>query len=200
MVSRHARNDTLAQAGTLHFVQQSCRAKSSIRNFAETRVVTSSIAFSCPIARPPKEHLDNRFLLRPSVVLSLPILKEVMARAIHDASPRQTGPFVAFNCSGIPDGLIVPDGLIDSELFGYGRGAFTVANNGGKKGLIEEANGGTLFLDEIGDMPLAAQAKSLRVLQGYEVRRLGENQSYKVDVRIAFAPIDGDGRSIGKPT
>src|SRR5437016_2807941 len=85
--------------------------------------------------------------------------KEVMARAIHDASPRQNAPFIAFNCSG------VPDGLIESELFGYGRGAFTGANNGGKKGLIEEANGGTLFLDEIGDMPLASQAKLLRVLQ-----------------------------------
>lgn len=104
-----------------------------------------------------------------------------MAPAIHDASRRQTTPFVAFNCSG------VPDGLIESELFGYGRGAFTGANNGGKKGLIEEANGGTLFLYEIGDMPLAAQARLLRVLQDQMVRRLGENQSVRVDVRIIAA-------------
>lgn len=107
--------------------------------------------------------------------------KEVMARAIHHASTRQNAPIVGFNCSG------VPDGLIESELFGYGRGAFTGANNGGKKGLIEEADRGTLFLDEIGDMPIAAQAKLLRVLQDQMVRRLGKNQSVKVDLRIIAA-------------
>lgn len=107
--------------------------------------------------------------------------KEVLARAIHNESPRKDCPFIAFNCSG------VPDTLIESELFGYGKGAFTGAYILGKKGLIEVANEGTLFLDEIGEMPITSQAKILRVLQDQMIRRLGENSSHKVDVRIIAA-------------
>jgi DNA-binding NtrC family response regulator len=106
--------------------------------------------------------------------------KEVIARAIHQHGPRAKGPFIAINCSAIPDALL------ESELFGHARGAFTGATDR-KLGLFEEAQGGTLFLDEIGDMPLALQAKLLRVLQERKIKRVGENQFRAIDVRILAA-------------
>src|SRR5438067_802466 len=95
--------------------------------------------------------------------------KELIARAIHLQSRRQNGSFVPVNCSALPDHLI------ESELFGYSRGAFTGATQN-KRGLIEEADHGTLFLDEIGDMPPSTQMKLLRFLENNEVRRLGDNE------------------------
>lgn len=106
--------------------------------------------------------------------------KEVLAKAMHTLSKRADGPFVAVNCSAIPETLL------ESELFGYKRGAFTGAGTD-KKGIIEEANKGTLFLDEIGDMSLTVQSKMLRVLENSEIRRLGDNDIKKVDVRIISA-------------
>ncbi len=106
--------------------------------------------------------------------------KEVFARAIHFLSPRADKPFVAVNCAAIPENLL------EAELFGYEKGAFTGAY-GTKKGKFELASGGTLFLDEIGDMPLSLQAKILRVLQEKEIERLGGNRPVKVDVRIIAA-------------
>jgi len=106
--------------------------------------------------------------------------KEVLARAIHKASPRREGPFVDVNCSAIPEALL------ESELFGYSKGAFTGATQD-RKGLFQVANGGTLFLDEIGDMPPALQPKILRVLQDKQIRPLGTTQSIPVDVRIISA-------------
>lgn len=106
--------------------------------------------------------------------------KELVARIIHDQGKRKNGKFVVINCGA------VPDHLLESELFGYGRGAFTGALRD-KPGLLEEADGGTFFLDEIGDLSLHLQAKLLRVIQEKEIRRLGENKMRKVDVRFISA-------------
>jgi len=107
--------------------------------------------------------------------------KELFAHAIHNNSMRSTLPFVAINCTSIPEHLL------ESELFGYEDGAFTGAKKGGKKGQFEVANNGTIFLDEIGDMPLSMQSKLLRVLQEKEVQRVGGQKSIPVDVRIIAA-------------
>ncbi|RUM61027.1 MAG: sigma-54-dependent Fis family transcriptional regulator [Persephonella sp.] len=106
--------------------------------------------------------------------------KEVVAKTIHKLSKRKDKPFIAFNCAALP-----PD-LLESELFGYKKGAFTGANTD-KKGLIEEANGGTLFLDEIGEMPIQLQAKLLRFLEDGVIRPLGSTREIKVDVRVISA-------------
>src|SRR5881397_1101734 len=106
--------------------------------------------------------------------------KEVIAQAIHRASPRAAGPFVAVNCAAIPDTLL------ESELFGYVKGAFTGAA-GDRPGLFEQADGGTLLLDEIGELPPPLQAKLLRVLQENEIRRVGDQKTRRVDVRLLAA-------------
>jgi DNA-binding NtrC family response regulator len=109
--------------------------------------------------------------------------KEVVARALHDHSPRSKAPYVALNCGGLPDTLL------DSELFGHEPGAFTGAQKR-RIGRIEHANGGTLFLDELESMPMGVQIKLLRVLQERSIERLGSNQSIPVDVRVVAATKD----------
>jgi two-component system response regulator AtoC len=106
--------------------------------------------------------------------------KELVARAIHRRSSRRGGPFVAVNCGAIPENLL------ESELFGHKKGAFTDAVHD-RKGLFEEATNGTLFLDEIGELPLALQVKLLRVLEDEKIRRVGESRDLQVDVRIITA-------------
>lgn len=107
--------------------------------------------------------------------------KEVMARALHKASPRAKQPFVAINCGAIP-----PD-LIQTELFGYAEGAFTGARRGGQPGKFEQASGGTLFLDEIGEMPLAVQVNLLRVLDEKKICRIGDKRTIPIDIRFIAA-------------
>jgi len=106
--------------------------------------------------------------------------KELFARAVHHLSPRRDLPFVALNCAAIPEGLV------ENELFGHERGAFTGAGNR-KAGKMDLAHRGTLFLDEIGELPLAIQAKLLRVLEERTFERVGGTQSIDVDVRIVVA-------------
>ncbi len=106
--------------------------------------------------------------------------KELVARSVHDQSLRSEKPFVPVNCGALPESLI------ESELFGHRRGAFTGADEH-RVGLFEVANGGTLFLDEIGELPKSMQAKLLRVLESGEVRRVGDNEAFLVDVRIVCA-------------
>ena len=106
--------------------------------------------------------------------------KELVARAIHRGGPRRNRAFCTLNCAALPDDLV------EAELFGHARGAFTGAV-GERAGVFEEAHGGTLFLDEIGELAPRAQAKVLRVIQEGELRRVGENLSRRVDVRIVAA-------------
>jgi transcriptional regulator with GAF, ATPase, and Fis domain len=106
--------------------------------------------------------------------------KDLIAQAIHMISPRQKSPFIVVNCAAIPEALL------EAELFGYAKGAFTGAMQS-RIGRIHAAHGGTLFLDEIGDMPLALQSKILRFVEQGEVQRLGSNDNLKVDVRVVAA-------------
>jgi DNA-binding NtrC family response regulator len=108
--------------------------------------------------------------------------KEVMARRLHELSPRRTGPFVPINCAAIPEALF------ESELFGHERGAYTGANER-STGKIEVANGGTLFLDEIAEMPLALQAKMLRFLETRRYMRVGGAKKIEADVRLVLATL-----------
>ena len=106
--------------------------------------------------------------------------KELAARAVHEQSQRANEPFVAINCGALPENLI------ESELFGHCKGAFTGADDN-RRGLFEVAHGGSLFLDEIGELPKSTQSKLLRVLESGEIRRVGENEPFEVDVRVICA-------------
>ncbi|WP_349730652.1 sigma 54-interacting transcriptional regulator, partial [Peribacillus frigoritolerans] len=107
--------------------------------------------------------------------------KSTFARAVHDQSNRKKEPFIEVNCSTIPDSLF------ESEIFGYEPGSFTGANKQGRQGLIEQADSGTLFLDEIGELPLAMQAKLLKVLQEKKIKRIGGKKESHINFRLVAA-------------
>ena len=184
--------------GNLHSVNIKEKQYDKIFIFNETRTIKEK--FSIIAAQNQNITLDqilgnsNKILILKKKVLQIAkststILitgesgtgKELFARAIHSASNRKTHPFVAINCGAIPDSLL------ESELFGYGKGAFTGANQNGKMGKFEFADNGTIFLDEIGDMPLYMQVKLLRALQEKEIVRIGSNKPVKINVRIIAA-------------
>lgn len=143
---------------------------------------TSGMIGSCPAM----QEVFNR--IRKLAPLATTVLirgesgtgKELVARALHDQSPRANGPMISVNCAAIPETLI------ESELFGAEKGSFTGAQ-ANRKGLVEAADGGTLFLDEIGELPPEAQARLLRLLQEKEVRRIGSTQAKRVDIRLVAA-------------
>lgn len=134
----------------------------------------------------PMEELFNRIAKVAPTDTTVLILgesgtgKELVAQALHDHSKRQKGPIISVNCAAIPENLI------ESELFGHEKGAFTGAHSR-RQGLVEAANGGTLFLDEIGELPFEAQARLLRLLQEKEIRRVGSVSAQKIDVRLVAA-------------
>lgn len=133
--------------------------------------------------------LQNVQQIRHVIDKDIPILitgetgtgKEAFARAIHDASAKKNGPFIALNCAAIPESLI------ESELFGYRSGSFTGANRKGMKGKLEQANGGTIFLDEIGDMPVQLQTRLLRALAEREILALGASEPTSLDIQVISA-------------
>lgn len=135
-----------------------------------------------------REMSDAVVKAKKAAVFSVPVLllgesgtgKELFARAIHSVSGRSDGPFIPVNCGAIPPTLV------ESELFGYEKGAFTGADRG-KKGIIESADGGTLFLDEVGELPESVQVKLLRVLQEGEISRIGSTKAVKADFRVIAA-------------
>src|SRR3954463_3384211 len=119
--------------------------------------------------------------------------KELVAKALHNNSPRRSKPFVALNCAALSENIL------ESELFGHIKGAFTGADRE-RKGWFEHANGGTMFLDEVGDIPLSTQVKLLRVLESGEIVRVGTNEPVKVNVRLVWAPHRGLGRPVPNRT
>jgi two-component system response regulator PilR (NtrC family)/two-component system response regulator HydG len=151
------------------------------------RALDRSSSFGDLIGASPAMHEIFALIRRVSGVRSNVLItgesgtgKDVVARTLHFSGARRDKPFVPINCTAMPEGLL------ESELFGHVRGAFTGAHTA-KKGLFEEADGGTLFLDEIGDMPIGLQGKLLRVVQDGEVRPVGGNRALKVDVRLITA-------------
>ena len=169
-------------------------ARASVRKSLEgVQAHAAATAADCQLALPEligshPQMLEVSRRIRLVAPRSTPVLiegptgsgKDVVAQALHRLSPRASRKWLALNCAAIPEALL------EAELFGHTRGAFTGAERS-RTGRIEAANGGTLFLDEIGEMPLALQAKLLRFLETGEIQRVGENEPVKVDVRIVAA-------------
>jgi len=159
-----------------------------IRRIMQQEEVQTALTFSSLVVASPAMGRVIR-MANTVAAADVPILisgesgtgKELLARAIHNASPRHVRRFVPINCAALPASLL------ESELFGYADGSFTGAKRGGRAGLFEVADGGTLFLDEIGEMEIALQAKLLRVLADGELRRVGSTSSRLVNVRIIAA-------------
>ncbi|HDS1733143.1 sigma 54-interacting transcriptional regulator [Pseudomonas sp. BP8] len=170
--------------GQVHLLQRLRRPAAEVAVVAKTPIVASGYGLiGTSTAMRQTYRLISKVLHSPYTVLLLGETgtgKEVVARAIHDYGPRRSQAFIVQNCASLPENLL------ESELFGYCKGAFTGAERD-RLGLFDAAHGGTLMLDEIGDMPLPLQAKMLRVLQEGEIRPLGCNETHKIDVRIIAA-------------
>jgi two-component system, NtrC family, response regulator AtoC len=163
-------------------VRNACAKLRSRR--APSRRGSSRLIISSPVMREILATIDRLSEFSTTVVITgeSGTGKELVAREIHASSPRRLKPFVAINCGAIPESLI------ESELFGHKKGAFTDASRD-KKGLFEEADGGTIFLDEVGELPLHLQVKLLRTLQEQQIRRVGDEQVISIDVRVIAATL-----------
>ncbi|MGI8316886.1 sigma-54-dependent Fis family transcriptional regulator [Halobacillus mangrovi] len=164
------------------------QAVEEIQHLADKAVEEKKKSFESIIGISPQQKEVKEYAFKASQSHSSILIqgesgtgKEEFAKAIHRASPRNDQPFITVNCGAIPDHLL------ESELFGYEKGAFTGANQTGKPGKFELANKGTIFLDEIGEMPTQLQVKLLRVLQQMEVERLGSTKTKPVDIRVIAA-------------
>ncbi len=153
-----------------------------LRDQLDTRYQFDNMIGRSPAMREIFQTVERVALTRATVLLAgeSGVGKDMIARAIHQHSPRKTQPFVKINCTAIPENLM------ESELFGFDKGAFTGAN-ASKPGKFEQADGGTVFLDEIGDVPVNIQVKLLRILQERQFERLGSNVTRDVDVRVMAA-------------
>ena len=179
---------------TLRDVSEVGRLMARFQRTAETsrryqRALRAEVAPSRPIVAGSAPMRAAQEMAIRCAAADLPVLllgetgtgKGLFAELIHEASERRRGPFLEVNCGAIPDGLV------EAELFGYARGAFTGADARGKAGLVELAEGGTLLLDEIGDLPAGLQVKLLRLLEGGEIRAVGAVRGRRPDVRIVAA-------------
>jgi len=186
----------LLRDGTVKYVNERCKTEygddgRALRSLGTVQDITARVraehGFAGMIGRTAKMK-ETFALIRELAGLTVPVLiqgesgtgKELVARAIHSEGPRAQQPFVAVNCSALPAGLL------ESELFGHVRGAFTGALRD-KKGRFELADGGTLFLDEVADLPFELQAKLLRVLEAGSVERVGDERALSIDVRVVSA-------------
>lgn len=184
-------NEVEAGAGALIFIKNTDRIieeESRIRRELSEKGLTAKYSFQDILGQSGAIRENIRMAERYSKVNSNVLIigetgtgKELFAHSIHQASRRSHQPFVALNCAALPENLL------ESELFGYEAGAFSGASKGGKIGLFELAHKGTIFLDEIGEIPIALQAKLLRVLQEKEIRRIGSTRVQPVDVRVISA-------------
>lgn len=165
------------------FKEEAARASAELKELRARRLADGEIIAESPLMRRAVEQALRVATVDSTVLITGPsgVGKERLARLIHRHSSRADKPFIEINCGAIPEPLL------ESELFGYEKGAFTGAQREGKLGLLEIANGGTVFLDEIGDMPLNLQVKLLRVLQEQVIYRVGGRRPIKLDIRIIAA-------------
>ncbi len=180
---------TFQPVDSIQRLEDKIRKSRNAKGFA-VKYGFSDIIGSSAVMREAKETAERLALSDACVLIEgeTGCGKELFAQSIHGRSRRAKGPFVAINCAALPESLL------ESELFGYVEGAFTGARSGGKAGLFELAHGGTIFLDEIGEIPLALQARLLRVLQEKEIIRLGNDRITPIDVRV----IAATNRNLGK--
>ncbi len=183
----HGATDYLAQPVTAKDLQSSIQKTLVFEEPTAQPREEHSSAFDQIVSRSPQMKLLKQLAAEVAQTDATVLItgesgtgKELFAQGIHASSPRSKGPFVALNCAGIPEHLL------ESELFGYQRGAFTDAKQA-KPGRFQQAEGGTLFLDEIGEMSSAAQAKLLRVLENHQVDPLGDTRSIHVNIRVIAA-------------
>jgi transcriptional regulator with PAS, ATPase and Fis domain len=182
------KDEVVGAIASFQDVTQLQRFEQAIRQKLHSKGLVAKVSLNQIIGSSPALEAAKRQARRYAMSSSTVLItgesgtgKEMFAQSIHNLSSRDKSPFVAVNCAALPENLL------ESELLGYEEGAFTGAKKGGKQGLFELAHGGTMFLDEIGEMPLALQARLLRVLQEKEVMRLGGDRVIPVDVRVIAA-------------